>query len=251
MFFGSQINISNKKKNACEVSRNVIFLIFFNFFLLFCTVVLNFWINFTNWSEKEGNKHWIGCLPVDQLDQYRYYHYLSAKHENNIKSWNHELRGDFHWYDPLLVLRTTSDQNAPKSSQARITRQQNQFNQLAISLLSHLNNGMSYKRMLKIYMYPYTGGYQGPAPLLSSVTHPSISQTAITCFTKSLMWWVWWGRCKKTISRRRKEGRVEKKSARSAPARPGARTRNLPCARRGSPAARHGGCLDKQAFPCL
>ena len=56
---------------------------------------------------------------------------------------------------------------------------------------------------------------------------------------------------KKTISRRRKEGRVEKKSARSAPAGPGARTRDLPRARRGSPAARHGGCLDKQAFPCL
>ena len=56
---------------------------------------------------------------------------------------------------------------------------------------------------------------------------------------------------KKTISRRGKEGRVEKKSARSAPAGPGARTRDLPRARRGSPAARHGGCLDKQAFPCL
>ena len=46
-------------------------------------------------------------------------------------------------------------------------------------------------------------------------------------------------------------GRKEKKSARSAPAGPGARTRDLPRARRGSPAARHGGCLDKQAFPCL
>ena len=56
---------------------------------------------------------------------------------------------------------------------------------------------------------------------------------------------------KKTISRRRKEGRVEKKSARSAPPGPGARTRDLPRGRRGSPAARHGGCLDKQAFPCL
>ena len=49
----------------------------------------------------------------------------------------------------------------------------------------------------------------------------------------------------------RKGGRGEKKSARSAPAGPGARTRDLPRARRGSPAARHGGCLDKQAFPCL
>ena len=56
---------------------------------------------------------------------------------------------------------------------------------------------------------------------------------------------------KKTISQRRKEGRVEKKSGRAAPAGPGARTRDLPRARRGSPAARHGGCLDKQAFPCL
>ena len=56
---------------------------------------------------------------------------------------------------------------------------------------------------------------------------------------------------KKTISGRRKEGRVEKKSARSAPAGPGTRTRDLPRARRGSPAARQGGCLDKQDFPCL
>ena len=49
----------------------------------------------------------------------------------------------------------------------------------------------------------------------------------------------------------RPEGRVEKKRARSAPAGPGAWTRDLPRARRGSPAARQGGCLDKQAFPCL
>ena len=35
------------------------------------------------------------------------------------------------------------------------------------------------------------------------------------------------------------------KSARSAPAGPGARTWDLPRARRGSPAARQGGCLDK------
>ena len=41
------------------------------------------------------------------------------------------------------------------------------------------------------------------------------------------------------------------KSVHSAPAGPGARTRDLPRARRGSPAARQGGCLDKQAFPCL
>ena len=48
-----------------------------------------------------------------------------------------------------------------------------------------------------------------------------------------------------------RKGGGRKKSARSAPAGPGARTRDLPRARRGSPAARHGGCLDKQAFPCL
>ena len=48
-----------------------------------------------------------------------------------------------------------------------------------------------------------------------------------------------------------RKGGWRKKSARSAPAGPGARTRNLPRARRGSPAARHGGCLDKPAFPCL
>ena len=59
------------------------------------------------------------------------------------------------------------------------------------------------------------------------------------------------GGAKKTISRRRKEGRVEEKSMRSAPAGPGAQTRDLLRARRGSPAARQGGCLDKQAFPCL
>ena len=56
---------------------------------------------------------------------------------------------------------------------------------------------------------------------------------------------------KKKFSQRRKEGRVEKKSARSAPMGTRARTRDLPRARRGSPAARQGGCLDKQAFPCL
>ena len=41
------------------------------------------------------------------------------------------------------------------------------------------------------------------------------------------------------------------KSVRSAPAGPGARTRDLPRARQGSPAAHQGGCLDKQAFPYL
>ena len=61
----------------------------------------------------------------------------------------------------------------------------------------------------------------------------------------------WWGRCKKTYLRK-KEGREGgEKSTRSVPAGPGARTRDLPRARRGSPAARQGGCLGKQAFPCL
>ena len=50
----------------------------------------------------------------------------------------------------------------------------------------------------------------------------------------------------------KEEGREGgEKSAHSAPAGPGARTRDLPHARRGSGAARQGGCLDKQAFPCL
>ena len=49
----------------------------------------------------------------------------------------------------------------------------------------------------------------------------------------------WWGRCEKSYLR--KEGRVEEKIARSAPAGPGARTGDLPRARLGSPAARQGG----------
>ena len=48
--------------------------------------------------------------------------------------------------------------------------------------------------------------------------------------------------------RRRKVGRVEKESASRAPARPGARPRDLSRDRLGSPAARLGGCLDKLAF---
>ena len=58
----------------------------------------------------------------------------------------------------------------------------------------------------------------------------------------------WWGRCKKrrrTTSQRRKEGKVEQKSTHSASAGARARTRDLPRARGGSPAARHGSCLDK------
>ena len=50
----------------------------------------------------------------------------------------------------------------------------------------------------------------------------------------------------------KEEGREGgEKSARSAPTGHGARTRDLPRARWGSPAARQGSCLDKQAFPCL
>ena len=47
----------------------------------------------------------------------------------------------------------------------------------------------------------------------------------------------------------KEEERVEKKNAHSVPTGAGARTKDLPRARRGSPAAHHGSCLDKQAFP--
>ena len=59
------------------------------------------------------------------------------------------------------------------------------------------------------------------------------------------------GKCEKNYLPK-EEGREggEKKRAQRA-AGPGARTWDLPRARRGSPAARQGGCLDKQAFPCL
>ena len=50
--------------------------------------------------------------------------------------------------------------------------------------------------------------------------------------------------------RRRKEGRVEKKRAQRVRRTQGSNP-GLPRARRVSPAARQGGCLDKQAFPCL
>ena len=46
-----------------------------------------------------------------------------------------------------------------------------------------------------------------------------------------------------------REGAGKKRAQRARRAR--ARTWDLPRARGGSPAARHGGCLDKQAFPCL
>ena len=55
----------------------------------------------------------------------------------------------------------------------------------------------------------------------------------------------WWGRCEKNYLRK-EEGREggEKKHAQRARG-----TRDLPRARQGSPAARQGGCLGKQAFP--
>ena len=62
----------------------------------------------------------------------------------------------------------------------------------------------------------------------------------------------WWGRCEKKLSPEGgKKGRWIKKSARSEHAWAKARTWDLPRVRRGAPAARHGGCLDKQDFPCL
>ena len=61
----------------------------------------------------------------------------------------------------------------------------------------------------------------------------------------------WWGRCKKNYLPKEEGREGGEKSTHSAPAGPGARTRDLPCARQGSPAARQGGCLDKQAFPYL
>ena len=61
-----------------------------------------------------------------------------------------------------------------------------------------------------------------------------------------------WGRCKKKNYLPKEDGREGgEKSARSAHAGAGARTRDLPHARQGSPAACQGRCLDKQAFPCL
>ena len=44
---------------------------------------------------------------------------------------------------------------------------------------------------------------------------------------------------------------MEKKITLRAPSGAGAQTQDLPRARRELPAARHAGCLDKQAFLCL
>ena len=61
----------------------------------------------------------------------------------------------------------------------------------------------------------------------------------------------WWGRCEKNYLPKEKGREGGEKNACSVPGGPGARTRDLPRAGRGSPAARQGGCLDKQAFQCL
>ena len=63
--------------------------------------------------------------------------------------------------------------------------------------------------------------------------------------------WVWWGRCEKNYLPKEEEREGGEKSVRSVPEGAGARTWDLPRARQESPAAHHGGCLDKQAFPCL
>ena len=87
---------------------------------------------------------------------------------------------------------------------------------------------------------------------------PCISTDAARCLECPISYQItltllrgWWGRCEKNYLRKEEGREGGEKSARSAPAGPGARTRDLPRARRGSPAARHGGCLDKQACPCL
>ena len=68
---------------------------------------------------------------------------------------------------------------------------------------------------------------------------------------KYILSWVWWGRCEQNYLPKEEGREGGEKSARSAPAGPGPRTRDLLRARRGSGAAGQGGCLDKQAFPCL
>ena len=57
----------------------------------------------------------------------------------------------------------------------------------------------------------------------------------------------WWGRCEKNYLRKEEGREGGEKNPRSAPAGPGARTRDLPRARRGSSAARHRGGLFRQA----
>ena len=79
-----------------------------------------------------------------------------------------------------------------------------------------------------IYTYVNTTGWRGYETLTISLTYHGVV-----------------GKCEKTISPRRKEGRVEKKNVRSVPTGVGAQTWDLSRARRESPAVRHGNCLDK------
>ena len=60
----------------------------------------------------------------------------------------------------------------------------------------------------------------------------------------------WVGKVRKKLPKEKGREGGEKKCAQRT-SRPGARILDLPCARWGSPAARHGGCSDKLAFPCL
>ena len=53
------------------------------------------------------------------------------------------------------------------------------------------------------------------------------------------------------VQKKRKEGKVERKKRAQRACGGRGSNGDLPRARRGSPAARQGGCLDKQAFPCL
>ena len=57
--------------------------------------------------------------------------------------------------------------------------------------------------------------------------------------------WVWWGRCVKNYLPKEEGREGGEKKARSVPAGPGARTRDLLHARRGSRAARQWGYSDK------
>ena len=58
----------------------------------------------------------------------------------------------------------------------------------------------------------------------------------------------WQGRCRKNSGKEKKKGEGGEKIVHTAPRRAEARTRDLLRTRRESLAARHGGCLDKQAF---
>ena len=95
-----------------------------------------------------------------------------------------------------------------------------------------------------------TGGVGQDKPVRGHISIPGVQHNTGCILTLTLLRG-WWGRCEKNYLRKEEGREGGEKSARSAPAGPGAQTRDLPRARRGSPAARQGGCLDKQAFPCL